>query len=58
MVVGPNHEEEIAMGTQENKQIVKDVYAAFGRGDIAAVLALVAEHVIRHLQLAYQFTPT
>jgi hypothetical protein len=28
---GPSHEEEIAMGTQESKQVVKEVYAAFGR---------------------------
>lgn len=37
------------MATTENKQIVKDLYAAFGRGDIAAVRALVAEDVIWHL---------
>ena len=37
------------MSTQENKQVVKDLYAAFGRRDIAAVAALVAEDVIWHL---------
>jgi uncharacterized protein len=33
------------MDSQKNKQVVKELYAAFGRGDIAAVLALVAEDV-------------
>lgn len=47
--VGPNYEEEISMDTEQNKQVVKEVYAAFGRGDIPAVRALVAEEVIWHL---------
>lgn len=29
------------MSEQENEQVVKDAYAAFGRGDIAGVLATV-----------------
>jgi uncharacterized protein len=33
------------MGTQENVQILKDGYAAYGRGDLESVLALVAEDV-------------
>jgi ketosteroid isomerase-like protein len=33
------------MGTQENVQLVKDGYAAFGRGDVAGLLALLAEDV-------------
>jgi ketosteroid isomerase-like protein len=33
------------MGTQENLQVVKDGYAAFSRGDIPALLALMAEDV-------------
>lgn len=37
------------MGTQENKQVVKDLYAAFGRRDIEAVPALVAEEAIWHV---------
>jgi ketosteroid isomerase-like protein len=37
------------MSRQETKQIVKDLYAAFARGDIAAVLALLAEQVIWQL---------
>src|SRR5690242_1264392 len=37
------------MSRQETKQIVKDLYAAFARGDIAAVLALLAEEVIWQL---------
>jgi|HubBroStandDraft_6_1064221.scaffolds.fasta_scaffold472233_2 ketosteroid isomerase-like protein len=47
--VGPNHEEEITTGTEENKRVVKELYGAFGRGDIAAVRALLAEDVIWHL---------
>jgi hypothetical protein len=47
--VGPNHEDEIATGTQKNKRVVKELYGAFGRGDMAAVRALVAEDVIWHL---------
>ena len=31
------------MSVQENVQIVKDAYAAFGRGDIQGLLALFAE---------------
>ena len=34
------------MGAEENKQVVKDLYAAFGR-DIAAVAALVAKDVTK-----------
>ena len=33
------------MGVQENVQIVKDAYAAFGRGDIQGLLALLAEDI-------------
>jgi uncharacterized protein len=33
------------MGVQENVQIVKDGYAAFGRGDIQGLLALFAEDI-------------
>jgi ketosteroid isomerase-like protein len=33
------------MGTQENLQVVKDGYAAYGRGDLASLLALLAEDV-------------
>lgn len=33
------------MGIQENVQIVKDGYAAFGRGDIQGLLALFAEDI-------------
>jgi uncharacterized protein len=33
------------MGVQENVQIVKDGYAAFGRGDIQDLLALFAEDI-------------
>ena len=47
--VGPNHKEEITTGTEENKRVVKELYGAFGRGDIAAVGALLAEDVIWHL---------
>lgn len=35
------------MGAEENKQVVKDLYAAFGRRDIAAVAALVAKDVTK-----------
>jgi uncharacterized protein len=34
------------MGTQENLQIVKDGYAAFGRGDLPGLLSLLAEDVV------------
>ena len=37
------------MSRQESKQVVKDLYAAFGRGDRATVLALLAEDVIWQL---------
>jgi len=47
--VDPNHEDDIATGTQKNKRVVKELYGAFGRGDMAAVRALVAEDVIWHL---------
>ena len=33
------------MSVKENVQIVKDAYAAFGRGDIQGVLALLAEDI-------------
>jgi uncharacterized protein len=33
------------MGVQENVQIVKDAYAAFGRGDIPGLLASFAEDI-------------
>ena len=33
------------MSVQENVEIVKDAYAAFGRGDIQGLLALLAEDV-------------
>ena len=33
------------MGVQENVQIVKDAYAAFGHGDIGGLLALLAEDI-------------
>jgi uncharacterized protein len=33
------------MGVQENVQVVKDAYAAFGRGDIEGLLALCAEDI-------------
>jgi uncharacterized protein len=36
---------EISMSVQQNVQIVKDAYAAFGRGDIQGLLALFAEDV-------------
>lgn len=35
------------MGAEENKQVVKDLYDAFGRRDIAAVAALVAKDVTK-----------
>ena len=37
------------MATDENKPIVKDLFAAFGRGDIAVLRDLVAEDVIWRL---------
>lgn len=37
------------MATNANKQIVKDLFAAFGSGDIAVLRDLVAEDVIWHL---------
>jgi ketosteroid isomerase-like protein len=37
------------MSRQESKQVVKDLYAAFGRGDITSVLALIAEDVVWRL---------
>ena len=37
------------MSKQESKRVVKDLYAAFGRGNIATVLALLAEDVIWQL---------
>jgi ketosteroid isomerase-like protein len=38
-------EMETSMSTQENTQIVKDAFAAVGRGDIQGLLALSAEDV-------------
>ena len=37
------------MSRQESKRVVKDLYAAFGRGDITTVLALIAEDVVWRL---------
>jgi ketosteroid isomerase-like protein len=37
------------MSRQESKQVVRDLYAAFSRGDIATVLALLAEDAIWQL---------
>ena len=37
------------MATPENTQVVSDLYASFGRGDLAAACALVAEDVVWHL---------
>jgi len=37
------------MGTQENVQVVKDGYAAFMRGDVPGLLALLAEDVEWHI---------
>jgi uncharacterized protein len=37
------------MSTQENKQVVKDLYAAIGCGDVTALVALVVEDVIWRL---------
>lgn len=37
------------MGTQESLQVVKDAYAAFGRGDIATLLASLTEDVSWHV---------
>src|SRR5258705_13932967 len=37
---------KVILGAQESKQVVRDLYAAFGRGDIAALLALVAEDMV------------
>jgi len=37
------------VATPENTQVVRDLYAAFGRGDLAAACALVAEDVVWHL---------
>ena len=34
------------MGTTENVQLVKDAYAAFGRGDIPGLLSLLTEDVV------------
>ena len=35
----------ISMVVQENVQIVKDAYAAFGRGDMRGLLALFGEDI-------------
>ncbi len=37
------------MGTQENVQVVKEGFAAFSRGDIPGLLALMAEDVEWHI---------
>jgi ketosteroid isomerase-like protein len=37
------------MGLQENLQVVKDGYAAYGRGDIPGVLALLSEDIEWHI---------
>ncbi|HEY2647198.1 MAG TPA: nuclear transport factor 2 family protein [Candidatus Acidoferrales bacterium] len=37
------------MGAQENVQVVKDGYAAFSRGDVPGLLALLAEDVEWHI---------
>ena len=37
------------MGVQENVQVVKDGYAAFGRRDIPALLSLLAEDIEWHI---------
>ncbi|MGQ0715965.1 MAG: nuclear transport factor 2 family protein [Pseudonocardiales bacterium] len=34
------------MGTAENRQVVADVYAAFGQGDIGAVIELTTDDVV------------
>src|ERR1700674_935768 len=54
-VAGPNHgvdrtrsdprNGEVFMSTQENVQIVKDFFAAMGRGDKQGLLALSGEHI-------------
>jgi ketosteroid isomerase-like protein len=36
------------MGAQENTRLVRDAYAAFGRGDIQAILATLADNVDWH----------
>ena len=36
------------MSTEDNVQTVKDFFAAIGRGDREALLALVAEDIERH----------
>ncbi len=36
------------MNAQENTKIVRDAYAAFGRGDVAALLGLMADDVDWH----------
>jgi uncharacterized protein len=36
------------MSTQNNTKIVQDAYAAFGRGDIPALLALLADNIDWH----------
>ena len=37
------------MAAAENTQVVRDLYAAFGRGELATACALVAEDVVCHL---------
>jgi uncharacterized protein len=40
-----HRERRISMSAEENVQIVKDAYAAFGRGDLQGLLALFAEDI-------------
>ena len=47
-----NPHEEIRMATSENKEIVKGLFATFGRGEILALRVLLAEDVIWDLQVA------
>jgi ketosteroid isomerase-like protein len=39
----------MTMDTQENMRVVKELYAAFGRGDVPGVAKLLAEDVIWRL---------
>ena len=34
------------MNPEQNKQIIKEAYAAFSRGDLTSVLALLSENVV------------
>jgi len=46
------------MSTEENAQIVKDAYAAFGRRDVPGLLALLAEDVEWHNPGVYPLAGT